>query len=84
MTPSPRLKKLTRLVHGVGEEGGQRAALARRLLLEAVHQRGKGRALHALSQHLHAVVVVADVLLIDTQHGQQHVEQVACGHTEQP
>lgn len=58
------------LVHGVRQEGSERAPLTGGLLLETVDQRGEGRALHALSQHLHAVVVVADVLLVDAQHGQ--------------
>jgi hypothetical protein len=67
----------THLVHGVGEEGLEGAALARRLVLKAGEQRGEGRRLLALGEHLQAVVMVADVLLVDAQHRQQHVEEIS-------
>lgn len=64
-------------MHGVGEEGLEGAALARRFVLEAGEQGGERGRLLALGEHLQAVVVVADVLLVDAQHGQQHVEEIS-------
>lgn len=65
------------LVHGVGEECLEGAALARGFVLEAGEKGGKRRRLLALGEHLQAVVVVAHVLLVDAQHGQQHVEEIS-------
>jgi hypothetical protein len=64
-------------VHGVGEESLQGAELARRFVLEAGEERGEGRRLLALGEHLQTVVVVAHVLLVDAKHGQQHVEEIS-------
>lgn len=65
-------------MHGISQEGLQRASLAGGLALEPRQQLGEGLALLALRQHLQRVVVVADVLLVDGEHRQQHVEQVSC------
>ncbi len=64
------------LVHGVGEEGLERAALAGRVVLEARQDGGERRILLALGQDLQTEVVAAHVLLVDVQHRQQHVEEV--------
>uniref|UniRef100_A0A1I8IAY9 Sema domain-containing protein n=1 Tax=Macrostomum lignano TaxID=282301 RepID=A0A1I8IAY9_9PLAT len=65
------------LVHRVGEKGLEASALANWLFFVAFEQGGELGLLLVLGQHLQAVVVVAHVLLVDAQHGQQHVEQVA-------
>lgn len=69
--------RLAHLVHRVREEGLQAAPLADGLRLEPLQHAGERRVALALGEHLQAVVVVAHVLLVDAQHRQQHVEQVA-------
>ena len=36
------------------------------------------RILFTLGEDLETVVMVADILLVDGQHGQQHIKQVTC------
>ena len=63
-------------MHRVGEECSQGVALADRLLLVASEQLVELHLLLILGEHLEAVVVVADVLLVDSQHWKQHVKDV--------
>lgn len=72
------LQACTHLVHRVGEEGLQGAALAGGLLFVALEEGVELVLLLVLGQHLQAVVVVAHILLVDAQHGQQHVKKVTC------
>lgn len=65
------------LEHGVGEEGLQRPLLAVRLGLVVLQQLVKVTVLLAVGQDLQAILVVADKLLVDVEHGQQDVKQVS-------
>ena len=68
----------TNLMHGVSKEGFQAAPLARRFVLQPRQQGCERSGLLAFGEHLQTVMVIAHVLLIDTEHRQQHVEQVPC------
>lgn len=68
----------TNLMHGISEERLQGAAFARRVLLEPGQHAREVRILLALGQYLQAEVVVAHVFLINVEHRQEYVEQVAC------
>ena len=65
------------LVHGVGEERLEGAALAGRVLFEPREDAGEMRILFALGEDLEAEVMIPHVLLVNVEHGQEDVEQVA-------
>jgi len=64
----------TNLMHRIGEKCRQLMALADRLLLISPEKLIELWFLFVLGQHLKTVVVVAYVLLVDTEHRQEHVE----------
>jgi hypothetical protein len=64
-------------MHRVGEERFETSTLKHWLLFESTQNRTELFLLLALGQHLKREVMIADVLLIDDQHRQQHVEQIA-------
>lgn len=70
-------------MHWIREEGLESAALQVGFVLQAVEEGPEVRILLALCQNLQAVVVIPHVLLVDTQHWQQHVEQVPCSVAQQ-
>lgn len=55
----------------------QRSALTGRLHFQPLQQLHKLWLLFTLRQDLQAIVVVADVLLVNAQHWEEHIEQVA-------
>lgn len=67
-------------MHRVRKKRLQRAPLTSRLTLQPRQELRERLALLALRQHLQRVVMVPDILLVYRQHGQEHVEQVPCGH----
>lgn len=64
-------------MHRISEERLQGAAFAGRVLLEPGEHAREVGVLLTLGQYLQAEVVIAHVLLVDVEHRQQHVEQVA-------
>lgn len=67
---------MTHLMHRVSEKRGQRVSFADSLLFVSPQQLIKLRLLLVLGQHLETVVMVTDILLVDPEHRQQHVEDV--------
>lgn len=67
----------TYLVHGIGEEGLQGSALAGGVLLEPGEDAGEIGVLFALREDLKAEVVIPHVFLVDVEHGEEDVKEVA-------
>lgn len=74
---SSKMWCLTYLVHWISEKGFQTATLQKRLLFQSSQDWTELFFLLAFGQHLQRKVVIAHVLLVDDQHGQQHVKQIA-------
>ena len=69
------------LMHRIGQEDVEWASLALRLLLASFEQVAEfNRFTLELGEYLQTVVMIAHVLLVDDEHGQQEVEQVADKH----
>ena len=65
---------ITNLMHRISKKSLQGATLASRLAFQPRQQLRERLTLFTLGEDLQGVVVVADVLLVDGQHRQQHVE----------
>lgn len=65
------------LMHWICEERFQRPSLQAGFFFEASEDRDELLPLFAFGQDLQAVVMIPHVLLIDGQHGQQHVEEIS-------
>ena len=65
-------------MHRVSQESFQRSSLAGRVVLETRQHLGELWVLLALGQNLQAEMVAADVFLVNVQHGQKDVEEIAC------
>lgn len=68
-------------MHRIGQEDVERASLALRLLLASFEQVAEfGRLGLELGEDLQAVVMIANIFLVDDEHRKQKVEQIADEH----
>ena len=66
------------LMHRIGQEDVERASLALRLLLASFEQVAEfGRLGLEFGEDLQAVVMIANIFLVDDEHRKQKVEQIA-------
>lgn len=69
------------LMHRIGQEDVERASFALRLLLASFEQVAEfGRLGFEFGEDLQAVVMIANIFLVDDEHRKQKVEQVPDEH----